>query len=135
MSQAYDPSREELFHVAGDADHGVQTTALLNKSAIAKPEIRYTGRHGDFVLTADVYRSGDGELLVHILCPNCGKYGVAHALHIKSAAKHIEWSEVDGLSVEPFGCTWELPGEEGKQFGLAMCNWRVRIDRNIARDA
>jgi hypothetical protein len=130
MSKAYDPAREELFHVAGDADHGVASTADLTKTAIGHPEVRYYGRHGDFVLTVDVYRMPDGQLLAHLICPRCRK-----ALHIRQAAKSMEYSATDGLSIEPFECTWELDGDEGRQFGMALCRWRVGITRNVARDA
>jgi hypothetical protein len=131
-----DPQREELFDISGDLDTGVAATADLTKTAIGKPKVRYKGRHGDFVLTVDVYRMPDGQLLLHLLCPNCAAHGAdKHALHVRQAAKQMDYNAQDGLSVEAFGCTWELPGEEGRQFGLAMCRWRVAIDQNVARDA
>lgn len=129
MSPAYDPAQEELFHVAGDADHGVAATADLTKTAIGKPQVRYRGKNGDFVLTVDVYRMPDGQLLAHLICPRCRK-----ALHVRQAAKFMAFE--DGkLSVEAFLCPWELDGDEGRRFGLALCNTRLVIDENVARDA
>lgn len=129
MKPAYDPNKEDLFHLAGDADHGMGSTARLTKSAIGHPEIRYKGKQGDFVMTADVYRT-DGKLLVHLICPKC-----RHALHVREAAKKMAYSEADGLSIEAFECSWELDGDTGRLFGLALCRCRLAIDKNVARDA
>ena len=38
------------------------------------------------------------------------------------------------LSIETFGCSWEAEPTLRRQFGLGVCNWRVTIDNNVARD-
>lgn len=38
------------------------------------------------------------------------------------------------ISIEPFGCTWEAEPTLRRQFGFGVCNWKVAIDNNIARD-
>lgn len=35
---------------------------------------------------------------------------------------------------EPIKCTWETEPELRRSHGLAVCNWRVVIENNIARD-
>lgn len=133
MADAYNPNTEELYTIkedaldpAGTGQVGKSATIGLNKSAVAKPLIRYK----DFVIEADLYNM-DGEFMVHLYCPKC-----RNALSIKGSQKKIDYSTSDGLSVEPFMCTWELDPEGRRmEFGLGLCRWKVGISNNIARDA
>lgn len=130
MPQPFNPNTEELYHVAGDMDTGVTTDVSLTKSAFAKPQIRYSGRFGEFVLTCELYKMGN-ELSLHLICPRC-----RNALWIKSSKKQMHWDSDKGLSIEPFECTWELEGDSRRmEFGLGLCRWRAAIDKNIAKDA
>ena len=131
MTLPYDPNKEELYHVSGDADTGITTQANLTKSAMAQPQIRYSGKWGDYVMTAELYNQG-GQLALNIICPRCH-----NSLWIRAERKKIEWDAVRGVSVEPFQCTWEL-GERGNErmdFGLGLCRWTAVIEDNRARDA
>lgn len=145
---AFDPSREELVHLAGDApdplagmagiEHarggGVTTTMRLTKTAKGHPQIRYR----DMLIEADVYAFDGEPVKVHLICPRC-----RNALSISSDKKSLEYDprqnvEIGGrLDVETFECTWELPeaNDRKMEFGLGLCRWRVAIDNNIARDA
>ncbi len=144
----FDPLREEQYYVAGDKPianpieqgklgAGYASTLRLDKN---KTEVQV--RYKDFLITADLYRVKVGEqttIRLLLLCPRC-----RNALTIESTKKAISYDdssmkEAGGqLSVEPFTCTWELdPAKEGRrmEFGLGLCNWRVAIDKNIAKDA
>jgi hypothetical protein len=155
---------EECFQIAGDETHGLSLTHDLTRRAYAHPLIRYTGKYGDFVLEGDLYLVGEGskrEYMLHLICPVCtpkhlvpctcteaerplcpscegtGETKPApHGLSIKSSQKAMSWDPVRGLSVERFGCTWELPAANAGrlEFGLGLCPWRVAIDHGIARD-
>lgn len=134
---AYDPGREELVHIAGDAPDpmgtglvGQEATTDLRKNAMATVLIRWR----DKVIEAELYET-DGQLMLHLVCPKCSTPDAPHGLHVKQSAKRIEYDrERNLLYVEPFGCTWET-GADRKAFGLNLCNWRVAIDGNIAKDA
>lgn len=153
MSRAYNPATEELEQLAGDPPDVYQTgrhgdplgqmdpKAMgyasqmdLSKSALAHPMIRYK----DFVIEADVYRVPDSdELQVVILCPRC-----RNALTISSLKKDVQFEMPSAkhqrgvLSIEPFGCTWELESDGRRmEFGLGLCNWKVGINKNVAKDA
>lgn len=132
---AYDPSREEIFHVAGDMDTGISTTADMTKGAQGHPQIRYSGKHGDYVMTADVY-AVDGTVMVHLICPRCH-----NALSIKSQNKQIDWDPVNEVvSVERSQCTWELGHSDATKndhmsFGIGLCRFSFAIDKNRCRDA
>lgn len=136
MKPAYDPEKEELFHISGDEDHGIAYDANLTKTAFAKPQIRYDGKYGRMVMTADVYRAGNGKFAVHIICPSC-----RHALWIKPEVKAIEFDKEKGLSVETFECTWEKgrgtdeTAADRIEFGVGLCRAKLAIDKNTARDA
>lgn len=146
------PSKE-LFHVAGDVPdpagtglRGAASTMRLDRTALGHPKIVYK----DFLLEADIYALPDAPMYAHIICPLC-----RNALRItqdnktftydpkvapKIAAMLRNCGVQDGpywggsLSVERFECTWESEPERRRDFGLAVCNWRVEIDNNIARD-
>ena len=126
--EAYNPQKEELYHVAGDADHGIASDVSLSNSAWAKPQIRYSGRYGEFVLGCELYNL-NGEMALHLICPKC-----RHSLWIKSSKKQMDFDKNKGLSVEPFMCTWELE-ERRIEFGIGLCNWKAVINENRARDA
>lgn len=106
----------------------------------------------EFLLTADLYDLETPRYLL-VYCPIC-----RNTLRISEDNKRFEWIP-DGrpvfrgyreeevlatlgivslgglLSVEEFGCTWELEPDLRRSFGLATCPWRVAIDKNIVRDA
>lgn len=139
MKAPFDPQREELYHIAGDAPdpsgltdkRGMQASVQLNRSAIAHPLIRWRDR----VIEGDLYEM-DGQLVLHILCPRCSTPEALHALLIKAGQKAIEWDAERGLlSVERFECTWELPEGRRVEFGAGLCRWRVAIERNVAKEA
>lgn len=131
MNEAYNPNTEELFHVAGDEDTGVSADVKLTKTALDRPQIRYDGKYGNFVIGTELYEM-NGELALHIICPKCRK-----ALWIKSSKKQMDWNPEDGISVEPFECTWETDESDQRrmEFGLGLCRWRAAIDNNRAKDA
>lgn len=128
MSRAFDPNKEELYHVAGDADTGIAADTHLTKSAWKQPQIRYSGKYGDFVMTCEIYKIGN-ELSMHLICPKC-----RHALMIKNTQKQMDWDDDKGLTVEPFRCTWELD-DRRIEFGVGLCNWTAVIDCSRVRDA
>lgn len=161
---AYDPSREQLDFIAGDgagrthgsmgSGGGVATDTNMTKNAWATPMLRYTGRYGDFVIESELYRmplaGGGFELMLHIMCPVCSTREKPHALRITSAMKKIEFDHARGVSVEKFGCAWELPDaapvagatnsnaqNQGNMVikGRGLCPWRVAIENNRVYDA
>jgi hypothetical protein len=127
--RAYDPNTEELYHIAGDAPDPSGTELLGMQSSIqaSRPSTRVMVRYRDVVLEIDVYQTKE-SLAFNLLCPRC-----RHSLWIRAEQKSIEWNG-KMLSVEPFGCTWELD-DDRHQFGMNLCNWKVAIDNNIAKDA
>ena len=146
--------KRELFHIAGDVPditgsglRGVAATHDFRQSAYGRPLIFYR----DLVLEFDVYRFEGLPTEVHIICPRCHNH-----LRLSALNKRIEydrdapvpvppgWTRSEFrevftqgagglLSMEPFGCTWEL-GAARQMFGLSLCGWRVAIENNIARD-
>lgn len=132
---AYDPSREELVHVAGDEDTGVSTDYALTKSATAQPRIRYKGKVGDYLLTVEVYRMGD-TLSANFYCPKC-----RHSLWIRTPNKWMEWDPERGLFSEYATCTWENGRDtDGTKtdridFGIGMCNFTFAFDGWRMKDA
>lgn len=99
---------------------------------------------------------------VEVPTPDGPKFDI-HTLEIKGDRKHVEYSptsivtmslpdeagvtkmtDMGGrLDVEKFGCTWEvhtgMPVSRGDagviMKGVNLCQWRVVIERNVARDA
>lgn len=130
MKPAHDPSKEDLYHVAGDVDHGVTTTADVTSGAVKVP-LRYNGKWGDYVCTVDVYVAGE-EVAIVMICPRCH-----HSIKIPSNRKKIEWDPDKGLFVEPSQCTWEMDERDGEriEFGLNLCRFTFAIDGARVRDA
>lgn len=126
--EAYDVNKEEIFHVAGDADQGIANNISLTDSAFAKPQIRYKGRYGDYIMSCELYKMGN-EISLNFICPKCH-----HSGWIKSSKKQMLWDPNKGLSVEPFECTWELD-ERRIEFGIGLCRFKAAIDNNRAKDA
>jgi len=139
-----DPSGTGLVGRASGVD--------LTNTAFAHPIIFYTGRFGDKLMMGDYYKMEGAPSYLSIFCPVC-----QNSLRISEDNKRIEYdpdikpkfgtmreetilagleaSSLGGLlSVERFGCTWELEPALRRSFGFAVCNWRVVIDNNIARD-
>jgi hypothetical protein len=132
---AYNPEKEELFHVSGDMDHGVTATTNFNKNAAGNPQIRYSGKYGEWVMEADVYIV-DGQISVHMICPRC-----KNALWIRTPNKEVDYDIVnDLLSCEKSQCTWELGRSDATkndriEFGAGLCKFTFAIDKNRAKDA
>ncbi len=141
MSRPALKRNEESYHICGDVKDptgisnkmGQQSSIDLTGSAIGHPEIRFDLGAETFVVTADVYLQ-DGELLVHLICPQCSTPEKANGLTIRASQKQMSY-ENELLSVEPFGCTWEIEGSLRRNFGLNRCTLRVAIDKNVARRA
>lgn len=148
-AQAYNPQTEELYRIAGDEEDpdgtgivGASSTMRLVRTAICHPLIRYRGQYGDVVLEADVYKEpGAEKIWVNLLCPRC-----RHSLKIDQDNKkiHLELGpEVPPtqrrrgtISIEPFQCPWELDDEAQRmEFAVGLCQCKLGIDQNIARDA
>ncbi len=123
---AHNPQREDLYHIAGDPEHGVASTMRLTRTALGHPQVRYKDR----VMELDVYEI-HGRLMVHLLCPRC-----ANALKITDDRKQMEYdARANVISIEAFRCTWELDPERRMEFGVGMCNLTIGITKNVARDA
>ncbi len=110
-------------------------------------------RHGgEFFLTADIYVVPGAPTYVVIYCPLC-----QNTLRITADNKALSWEperapripgfrteeilaqlgtlELGGtLSVESFGCAWEVEPGLQRSYGFAVCPWRVAIDQNIVKD-
>lgn len=156
-----------MVHVAGDAPdptgvtnhRGIQSTTRLDG---AKQEVLVVYR--DHVLTVDVYQLEGQPLELIMVCPRC-----QNQLRITADNKKIDYQPrstrpvrlPDGmlvsydkplrtrdhvftnagtLSVEPFGCTWEMKGADKhtpgiRAGGLTLCNIKLVIDENVAREA
>jgi len=147
----FDPNKEQLVPMVDDVlerqdalerqgqdphQGGMAMGYDMTKSALAHPQIRYSGKFGEFVLTGDLYNDPEGGLMLHIYCPVCSTPEKPHNLSIRSRRKKMEWDPKRGLSVEAFGCTWELPeaDERKMEFGMGLCRWRVAIENNVAKD-
>jgi hypothetical protein len=135
---AFDPQKESLFHICGDAPdptgmtnlRGAQSSVDFTGGAFAHPMLRWRDR----VVEADLYET-DGQLMLHLLCPKCSTPEAPHALWVKQEQKPMEWDkERKLLSVAAFSCTWELPEGRRQEFGIGMCRWRVAIDKNVVRE-
>lgn len=136
----YDTQREEIFHVAGDMATGVTSSMNLD-TKVAEVQIRYK----DTLIFGDVYKYEGVPLRLVIMCPRCH-----NALTITEDKKELDYDlaaapQIGGrISVEPFTCPFEAPdagahnpraGSVGIITGTKMCNWRVAIDNNVAKDA
>jgi hypothetical protein len=132
---AYDPSKEDIFQVAGDADHGISTTARLNRNAAGQPQVRYSGKLGEFIMEVDVYIQ-DGQTMAHLICPKC-----RNALWIRTPNKQVDYDIAnDLLSCERSQCTWEMGRSDATEgdridYGLGLCRFTFAIDKNRAKDA
>ena len=144
IKRSHDPSGTGLIGVSAgyNFERAAKKIALHYKSK----------RLGERFLTADLYDLESPRYLL-IYCPSC-----LNTLRISEANKKFEW-EPEGkpsfsgyreedllaglelssfgglLSVESFGCSWEIEPGLRRSFGFAICPWRVAIDKNIIRDA
>lgn len=121
--------------------------------------IYYAGRHGQFFLVGDWYSMKGAPSYLNIFCPLCGSDPNSQrgSLRISQDNKAIDFdrdvparirgfdesqilaslqlSSIGGrISIEPFGCTWEVEPTLRRGFGFGVCTWRVAIDNNVARD-
>lgn len=144
----YNAKTEEIYHVAGDVPDPTGTglrgemSSVNLDSKVAEVQIRYK----DTIIFGDVYRYAGVPLRVVIMCPQC-----RNALTITQDNKEIDYDlaaapQIGGrISIEPFTCPFEAPDAgahrhrsgDGAQIitGMSMCNWRVGVSNNIARDA
>ncbi len=128
---AFNPMSEELDLRCERGPNMAHVTPL------GRPQIRYKGRYGDFVLEADVFPGKDlGTFEVHIYCPRCSTPELPHNNRITSERKAIEF-ENGLLSIEAFECCWELQQREGERiaFGAGLCRMKMGITKNVAKDA
>lgn len=147
---APDPTGGELRGASAGYD--------LTKSALGRPMLYYALPDGtELVLEADVYALPNEPTYIHLLCPRCLASGRQNALRIVEGHKALSydpkaivppfpgWTQEQMvhafprgagglLSVEAFSCTWEETPELHRDFGLAVCGWRVAIDKNVVRD-
>lgn len=135
----------------------------LASTALGHPKVLYRAKDGrEFVLTVDIYALPDEPMKAVLICPMCSTEQEAHALDVKGDHKRIEYSAsatnammlpnergestltpLGGeLSIERFGCTWEIDtkrevtkGDLRVNMRSNLCAWRVVIEKNIARDA
>lgn len=135
----FDPSREELEHLAGD-DPSVSSrlgTMSLQQSMLGRVRVRYR----DTVVFCEVYQHPGEPMQVHWMCPKCRGGGKGYMSRISGDRKRIEYDPKsqteDGgrLNVEAFKCTWEAGEDRRMEFGLGLCGARLVIDNSIARDA
>jgi hypothetical protein len=127
----------------------------LTKTAIGHPMLHYALPDGkELILEADVYKIGDEPMYIYLNCPLCLMAGKTVQLCIRADHKQLSyeptarvpafpgWSEEQMrhaypkgagglLSVEEFACTFEVEPELRRQFGFAVCPWRVVIDKNV----
>jgi hypothetical protein len=140
--------RRELVHLAGDpeGDRGISCTY---RADTAKQEVIVV--YKDFVMTVDVYALPGEPVELHIICPKCRNKSRITAARKKidlefGAGKPIRLPDgrmmqtVARLSVEPFQCSWEMPGagehKPGiRAGGLTLCQLKLAIDNNVAKDA
>lgn len=133
--QTHNPDKEELVHVAGDMDSGIEATTDLTGMAHAKSSFRYEGRFGKYVLDCEIYGQ-PGTLMVHFICPKCHK-----ALSIKQPNKSVDFDKDKGLFTESFECTWEIgrgtdnTAADRIAFGLGLCQFKGVFEGWRLRDA
>jgi hypothetical protein len=94
-----------------------------------KVNVRYDGKYGRYVMNTDVYEATPGQYEVHIHCPKCHEVS-----RITSERKAIEF-EGGFLSVERWGCCWEMPEGRRMEFGIGLCRASYAVDRNVLKDA
>jgi hypothetical protein len=141
MSRAFNPQREEMFQIKGDApdptgvgpERGFESRMKIGGAGrVGIAKVRYRDR----ITEADVYKVDGEPYRVVLYCPRCEK-----VLTIPGDRKQIDWTppapghEAEGgvLSVERFRCTWELGDQQ--TLGAELCRLTLAIDRNVARDA
>ncbi len=135
---AFDPGREEIFHIKGDAPDPtggglIGTSTSLNVGAAGKVGIAMI-RYGDLILEADVYKVGQEPIEVVMFCPRCHK-----AVRIRQDNKPIDWTppapgfeKMGGaISIGAFECPWEL-GDQ-KELGAELCRQKLVVEHNVAR--
>lgn len=130
MRPAFDPAKEDIYHVAGDQDTGITKTADMTAGSI-KVQLRYNGKWGNYVCTVDLYLVGDTATIV-MICPRCH-----HSIQVPSTRKNISWDPEKGLFVETSECPWEIEQRDGERidFGLGLCRFRFAIDGVDIKDA
>lgn len=138
--------KREMVQLAGDPQRGYVST---HRTDTLKKEVFVT--YGDFLLTVDVYNLGDQPIELVYVCPKCRHQG-----RITGAQKAIDFDHADSrpmklpngavvptggrLSVAPFQCSWEMPdaGEHKpgiRAGGITLCQLKIAIDNNVAKDA
>lgn len=136
----FDPSREELEHLAGDDPNVSSKLGLFD---LTRSGYRVRVRYKDTAVWCELYRGADGVWTLHWKCPRCGR-NPAHDQHMSTIDGHNKKIEYDPnsqvedggrLFVEPFKCSWELDPSRRMEFNLGMCNLGLRIENSVAYDA
>lgn len=136
----FNPDTEVLEHVAGDDPNASSRLGSIDmtRNAFGKVRVRFE----DKMIFAEVYKTPEGMLEVHWMCPRCGPLNAQRMSRIPGSRKRIEYDPSvqaeDGgrLSVEAFECPWELESEGRRmEFGLGLCKLRLAIENNVARRA
>jgi len=136
----FDPEREELEHVSGDApDDGSQ--GRLGLFDLTKNAYRVRVRYKDMAIFCEVYQIPGEPIQIHWACPRCGPLNVKRMSTIWGNQKKIDFDPraqiEDGgrLNVEQFECSWELESSGRRMdFGLGMCGLKLVIDNSRARE-
>ncbi|MDP2607309.1 MAG: hypothetical protein Q8S00_32630 [Deltaproteobacteria bacterium] len=156
------PFEKEIFQVAGDPPtpdykpkNGVMPGYNLTNTATAKPVVLWQDR----LLTLDLYTLPNAPAYLHLICPKCHnalkvsqdrktfsfsanelpkKIAKKTGLQYSELAADLGLTSIDQLrgviSIhDPIQCTWETEPELRRTHD-AICNWRVVIEDNIARD-
>lgn len=138
---------------------GLQSTTRLD---MGKLEVLVIFK--DRVMTVDVYKIEGEPIELLLICPRCEnesritsemkkiefEYGNTRPVKLPDGSlvsfdkpQHTHghvYTNAGSLSVEPFQCSWEMKGA-GKHTpgiragGLTLCNLKLVIDNNVAREA
>jgi hypothetical protein len=140
FSHTFDSSRETLEHLAGDDPSATSRLGSIDMTQNAHGRVRV--RFEDKMIFAEVYKTTDGPLEIHWMCPRCGPLNAKRMSRIPGSRKRIEFDPHvqtdDGgrLSVEAFECPWELESDGRRmEFGLGLCGLKIAIENNVARRA
>lgn len=156
-------ARPRMTQVAGDMDRGLMSTTRLDigkreVAVIVRPKASETMISG--VNVVDVYAFAGPEFRIELVCPRCH-----HQLTVTAERKAIDWNPVAPcpfpqtvraelepehhylaampgvISVEEFGCTWELEDQmqdKNKDVRIisssSRCRYRGVIDKNVLKE-
>jgi hypothetical protein len=145
-----DPAGTDLRGVAAGYD--------LTRTAIGHPMLYYALPNGrEIILEADVYQLPGQPMYIYVICPLCMMTGNTRMLRIGAENKDVSydakarvpvfpgWKPAQMrsalpqgagglLSVAEFACTFEVEPDLRRQFGFAVCPWKVVVDKNVVID-